>query len=378
MNPRTPLHIAIQHGSVEMVRTLLEAGGETDARNADGLTALESAAAVNNAEMVSLLLEYRAKQGTSLPEMPRTSREDTLWDHSEWDDSDIFSIHAEETVRPAPDLTTGLVLCETYCLDKRLFSNEQGETWIVHEIQTNTNFIAYFPPQTIRRERTAATPARRAARYMAALRHPRIVPITARLTDPIQGFFVVRQFINGNTLDLYWQKYLKERGKPEPKKAAGILSTLAHALDYAHRVSIVSNDKIRSTGVFHGGLCPKDIIVRSDGEVYLDNTVFIASLAGESTERKPYLAPEILSGKPATAASDIYSLGVIAYEMLSGRLPPFPEEETRSGMLPPIPDVPGIANIVLRRALASFPHSRYETCGSFVRELALCFGDCRK
>ena len=279
-------------------------------------------------------------------------------------DPDIFAIKKENVDRLGSligiVLGSGVFLCNAYRLDKRVSRDETGEIWKASDIQASRNVTVALPPLEIRKDESAIESVRQAAKRLEALDHPRIVPVLDNFTDPEHGFFIVRKFVNGKTLDIYRNEYVKRHGKFSPIRAIKMLNDIAHALDYAHGVDII-----------HGDLCPKNIIVGLDDEVYLDNFALVPVQADKiSAARKPYLSPEVLEGDAATAPSDVYSLAAIAYELLAGRLPYSPE--TMDTPLP-IPHVPSTVDVVIQKAMAILPDDRYDSCGAFIKALETSF-----
>jgi serine/threonine protein kinase len=285
------------------------------------------------------------------------------------DNSDIFAIKRENRNRLDSiigiALSAGVFLCNAYRLDKRLFYDDMGEIWKASDLRASRNVTIYLPPQEMRKDELSIEPIRQSAKRVEALEHPRIISPLENFTDPEHGFFVVRQFINGNSLDVYRREYIKRHKKFAPIKAIKIVNDIAHALDYVHSVNIV-----------HGDLCPKNITIGLDDEVYVDNFAHMPVQANKaSAERKPYLPPEIAEGETATVQSDVYALAVIAYELLSGRLPYSPES---MDTLLPIPNVPSTVDAVIQKALTRVPDDRYDSCGAFAKALEVSFHESRK
>jgi serine/threonine-protein kinase len=231
-----------------------------------------------------------------------------------------------------------------------------GEIWKASDLQKSQNVAVYLPSPEIRKDESATESVKKNAKRVEALDHPHIVPTMESFIDPEHGFFTVRKWVSGSTLDVFRQGFVQRHKKLAPIDAVKILNNIAHALDYAHRVDII-----------HGGLCPKSITIGQGGNVFLDNfSLFPVPVDKASPTRKPYLPPEVLEGNVATVHSDIYALAVIDYELLSGRLPYSPES---MDMLLPIPHAPSAVDTVVRKAMEKLPEDRYDSCGMFVRSL---------
>src|SRR5262245_33446973 len=211
---------------------------------------------------------------------------------------------------------------------------------------------------------------RREARLIAGLNHPQIVTLYDLTTQAPDRLFLVMQLVEGPGLD----KLLADRGQLPWTEALEIIRATAEGLDYAH-----------SQNILHRDLKPANILMdRLRGPLLSD--FGLAKLMGEhglSQSRSivgtpHYIPPEIWDGEPATPQADIYALGCILYELLTGeRLfggntpPAIMMAHFRPLVLPqswPKEVPPGIAE-VLNKALAKSPKERYATAGEMVKAL---------
>jgi tRNA A-37 threonylcarbamoyl transferase component Bud32 len=218
-------------------------------------------------------------------------------------------------------------------------------------------------PQAVRR-------FRREAQAAAGLSHPGIVGVYDTGSDgDVQ--YIVMEFVTGQTL----ADVLRERESLDPEQAVGIASAVASALAHAHR-----------KGIVHRDIKPANVMITAPGEVKVmdfgiaravdsETLTQTAAILGTAT----YFAPEQARGEPVDSRSDIYALGVVLYEMLTGR-PPFVadspvavasmhvrEEPTPPSRLHPAIG-PGLEAVVLR-AMAKDRGSRYQTAEDLVRDL---------
>ena len=208
---------------------------------------------------------------------------------------------------------------------------------------------------------------RREAQAAGGLSHPHIVSVF----DVGEDYFVM-ELLEGVTL----QALVKEKGRLEPAEALRILAPVADALDYAHRAGIVHRD-----------IKPANIMVLPDGRpklmdfgvAHLEESVMTA--AGQFLGSPSYMAPEQMTSGEATARGDLFSLAVVAYEVLTGQKP-FPGENITSVMYkviheeaaPPRKwnfDLPPRYDDVFAKALAKNPADRYATAGAFTAALDL-------
>ncbi|HXM72256.1 MAG TPA: serine/threonine-protein kinase [Candidatus Dormibacteraeota bacterium] len=205
---------------------------------------------------------------------------------------------------------------------------------------------------------------------VARLRHPNILTVYDH--GELDGVaYIVTEFVDGGTL-------ADQLGKPLPVDyTAKILGPIASALDYAH-----------SRGVLHRDLKPSNVLMASDGTPILSD-FGLALMMTTSNKRltqsgmilgtPEYMSPEQCEGATMTPAADIYSLGVVAYEMLTGRVPfsaATPAAvliaQIKNELPPPRKSNPNLSAAVegaLLKALAKDPSERFRNAGDFVHAL---------
>lgn len=235
---------------------------------------------------------------------------------------------------------------------------EQLERWVAIKVLKRLE-----PP-----DRSFLLSFRREARAIAALRHPNILTVYDYGEEEGRAYIVVEHVAGGTLRGL-----IDDQPKPW-REIAGVILPVAHALAYAH-----------SHGIIHCDVKPSNVLLsRPDWPLLADfgllrmqnqETAKPGTLSGTPT----YASPEQIVGETLTAASDIYSLGLILYQLRTGRLP-FTKIASSSMILqrlleypvPPsvsVPDVnPDLERIILK-TLARTPTERYESMDNLISEL---------
>ncbi len=213
---------------------------------------------------------------------------------------------------------------------------------------------------------------RQEARSAASLSHPNIVSVYDYGTDPDgETQYIVMELVNGRDL----ASILRERGRVSTNDAVQVAIGVASALEAAHR-----------RGIVHRDVKPGNILITNEGDVKVTDfgiarAVSEASMTvtGTTLGSVHYFSPEQARGDEVTGRSDVYALGIVLYEMLTGRRP-F-EGESAAGVAlkrltedPPRPMIagqplpPGL-EAILRRALERDPARRFPDAGSFAEAL---------
>ena len=215
----------------------------------------------------------------------------------------------------------------------------------------------------------AAQRFEREAKVGASLSHPNLVTVFDTVADD-EGVLIVMEYVEGENL-----AELMARERVAPEQAVSIIRQVAGALDHAHQA-----------GVVHRDIKPANILISPDGKAKLvDLGIATASertqitQAGTVLGTPSYMAPEQLEGGAITRAVDLYALGAVAFELLSGR-------KARQGRTPveiahqianePVPDIreawsdaPPAAADVLQRTMSRDPDERPRSAGQLARAL---------
>ncbi|MGH2710936.1 MAG: protein kinase domain-containing protein [Actinomycetota bacterium] len=255
-----------------------------------------------------------------------------------------------------------LRLADRYVLEEQLASGGMGSLWIARDDLLGRPVAVKVLHEHLARDRALLERFRLEAVSAARLSHPAVVRVFDTGVDE-GACYIVMELVDGSTL-----RELLSDGALPPGEAARILRGVLQALAHAHR-----------EGVIHGDVKPGNILVGHDGMVKLaDFGIAKAAFAqhdatttGDLLGTSRYLSPEQVAGEEVDHRSDLYSSGVVLYELLTGR-PPFVADShiaTATMRLtkdpaPPGSIRPGISRqleSVVMRSLAREPDQRFQT-----------------
>jgi serine/threonine protein kinase len=208
------------------------------------------------------------------------------------------------------------------------------------------------------------------AKTLAQLNHPHIARLVGfvRRNDRL---YLVMEFIEGETL----KALVKRSGRLEPSVALAFFHQIVSTVGFAHRL-----------GVIHGDLRPSNIMITKLGMIkILDFAIApilgTAERACPGVSRARYMSPEQIRGEPVDARSDIYSLGILLYELVVGNVP-F-DSDSNDGILRAqiettplapsalVPNSPKWLDALVKRALAQSPSDRFQSATVMLRAMEL-------
>jgi serine/threonine-protein kinase len=253
-------------------------------------------------------------------------------------------------------LEPGLVLIDRYRLDHRVASGGMADVWCAEDDVLKRNVAVKVMRPDPGHEELFALRFRDEALHSAALIHTNIATLFDYGEDDELAFLVM-ELVDGKPLSVI----IREHGRLPADHVRSIVGQCALALGVAHEAKVVHRD-----------VKPANILVREDGLVKLTDFGIARAVdasghtrAGDLLGTPSYISPEQALGRPATGASDLYSLGIVAHEMLCGAKPfdkPTPIATAMSHLHeppPPLPDdVPEDLAGVVDDLLAKDPQDR--------------------
>jgi serine/threonine-protein kinase len=267
--------------------------------------------------------------------------------------------------------TTGIVLSGRYRLEHLIAAGGMGEVWRAHDETLGRAVAVKLMHAQLSAEPGFLARFRGEARNTAALSHPGIATVHDYGEVPADGgatrAYLVMELVEGRPLS----DVLESAGRLPADRVLDLVAQVASALTVAH-----------AAGVVHRDIKPANLLVRPDGRVVVTDfgiarTVGAAgslTVTGEVMGTASYLAPEQAAGRPPMPATDVYALGVVAYECLAGRRPFDGGNPVMIALAhlrdtaPPLPaDVPAPARALVERAMAKDPADRYASATALVQ-----------
>ncbi|MEV4083336.1 serine/threonine-protein kinase [Nonomuraea fuscirosea] len=259
-------------------------------------------------------------------------------------------------------LGQGTTLNDRYVLGDRLGGGGMGEVWRADDTVLGRTVAVKVLMPALSEDPRFTQRFHNEARAMATLRHPGVVDVYDYGTCDVAGrqvSFLVMEYVQGESLDR-----VLRRGPLPVETTMRLVAEVGDALAAAH-----------AQGIVHRDVKPANLMVRPDGGVVLtDFGIAHSASAGQLTATGTmlcsagYCAPEMATASDVTPAVDVYALGVVAYECLSGHLPfqgDTPVQIIFKHLNSPIPrlpgDVPPGPRQVVERALEKAPDARWQT-----------------
>src|SRR5262245_25886431 len=270
----------------------------------------------------------------------------------------------------APDTLIDQVFDGRYRVVRKLGTGGMANVYLAEDQELGRSVAIKMLDERHSQDEQFVERFRREAKNAAGLSHPNIVSIYDR--GQAEGtYYIAMEYLEGRTL----KELLITRGPTPLAVAIDYARQILGALGFAHR-----------HGIVHRDIKPHNVVVAPDGRLKVTDFGIARSGTSQMTETgsiigtAQYLSPEQARGAPVTPASDIYSVGIVLYEMLTGQVPftgdtpleiamkhlsatPEPPSEQR-------PEVPHELDSIVLRALAKNPDDRYESADEMDADLA--------
>ncbi len=285
-----------------------------------------------------------------------------------------------------PEINIGEIVGGKYRIRKKIASGGMADVYEAEQITLRRKVALKVLKGDMTLDEEARTMFYKEAQMVAQeLDHPNIVKVYD-FGEHKGRFYIVMYYVNGITLDVY----IRERGKLPINEALKITVEVLKALDYAHR-----------KGIVHRDIKPSNVMLSTDGRIYLLDFGIADIVMGSARKEKripgtpEYMAPEQFRGR-WDHRSDIYSVGVILYEMLTGKTPYYldekdlayikkkskdPKQEKNesiwvlqkkvfSGEAPPPShfnsQIPPQVDEIVMKAIDKIPSERYQSASEFI------------
>jgi eukaryotic-like serine/threonine-protein kinase len=270
-------------------------------------------------------------------------------------------------------MSAGDVIAGRYELVELIGRGGMSSVWKAHDRLLDRTIAIKSLHEQFTQDEEYVERFRREARSVAQLSHPNIVTVIDRGEDEGRQY-IVFEYVEGENL-----KQLIERSGPLPVRDALLLTLqMARALGFAHE-----------RGLIHRDVKPQNVLLNEDGQPKMTDFGIARSVdvegvtvTGTVLGTSEYIAPEQARGQRVDALTDVYSLGVVLYELMTGRVPFQGENfvaialrhvnEPAPSVLELRPDCPPRVGTAVERALAKRPEDRFGSMSELCRELEAC------
>ena len=269
----------------------------------------------------------------------------------------------------------GELIAGRYELEKLVGSGGMSNVFRAHDRLLERTVALKILHEQYTRDDDYVERFRREARAVAQLAHPNIVTVIDRGEQDGRQY-IVFEFVEGENL-----KEIVARGPVPVRVAVGLALQVARALSFAH-----------DRGLVHRDVKPQNVLLNEDGQAKVTDFGIARSLdvqgvtqTGTVLGTSDYIAPEQARGQKVDPKTDIYSLGAVLYELLTGDVPFAGDNfvavamrhvnEPAPSVLEHRPDCPVRLDLAIQRAMAKDPADRFESMDDFCAELEACLAE---
>src|SRR3954447_24730375 len=267
------------------------------------------------------------------------------------------------------EVTEGAVVDGRYTIERRLGSGGMADVYCAADSQLGRQIALKMLHRRFARDQEFVERFRREASAAAGLQHPNVVGVFDR--GEYDGtYYIAMEYLPGRTL----KELIRDESPLDQLRAIDYAIQILHAASFAHR-----------RGVIHRDFKPHNVIAADDGRLKVTDFGIARAGGSEMTETgsimgtAAYLSPEQAQGQRVGAPSDLYSIGIVMYEMLTGRVPFLGESAVSIALKhvseepPPLrqlrPDVHPRLEQAVGRALLKDPAQRYASADEFIAAL---------
>src|SRR3954463_10213956 len=267
------------------------------------------------------------------------------------------------------ELEAGTVVDGRYSIISRLGSGGMADVYCAQDLQLGRKVALKLLYRRFAEDEEFVERFKREASAAAGLQHPNVVGVYDR-GEWDGTFYIAMEYLEGRSL----KQVLQEEGPLAPERAIDIVVQILRAARFAHQ-----------RGVIHRDIKPHNVILDEEGRAKVTDFGIARAGASDMTETgsimgtAQYLSPEQAQGQPVSPRSDLYSIGVMLYELLTGRVP-FDAESpvaiaVRPGSDRPVPPaelnpgIPPALDAVVMKALEKDPARRFADADAFIAAL---------
>lgn len=278
-----------------------------------------------------------------------------------------------------------------YELLERLGYGGMAEVWKALDTQLQRYVAIKLLHANLRDDPNFASRFQREAQLIAQLHHPNIVKVhdfqIAPATNPASSStplaYMVMDYVEGQTLAAYLHATSRQGNIPNPAVILQLFTSIGSAIDYAHQNNMIHRD-IKPANILldtrNTTLNPMGEPILTDFGVAKLMSATATALSGTQVGTPLYISPEQARGYPGNERSDLYSLGIILYEIMTG-VTPFRGDSPQEVMMQQInatplsptlinPAIPPALALVITRSIAKDPEARFPSAASMVAAIA--------